>query len=213
MRRTRIKVCGVRDVATARVCAEAGVDAVGVVFAPGSAREVTLDEAAAVCAALPPFVVRVGLFVDAEIEDITRAHERCGFGLVQLHGGETERDAEEVWKATGVRVLRALRFDAGTVESDLARWKAVEGVAGVLLDGSAGGQGEAFRWDALGHRAGPPIVVAGGLEPDNVGDALRATRAWGVDVSSGVESSRGVKSHDLIRAFVRRVRDCDASSV
>lgn len=211
--RTRVKICGVRDPETALVCARHGADAVGVVFAEGSPRCVTMGEAASVTGALPPFVVSVGLFVDAEMERIIDACERCALGMVQLHGHESPEVCADVHATTRRPVLKAVRFDASTIEATIRAYGAVEGVCGLLVDGSAGGHGETFDWEALApsvRSSRLPVVLAGGLTPENVGDGIAALRPFGVDVSSGVERERGVKDHALIGSFVDRVRreDC-----
>ncbi len=207
--RTRVKICGVRDVETALVCAHAGADAMGVVLAPGSPRTVSIEQSRAICEALPPFVASVGLFVDAPMDDIVRAHEACGFGVVQLHGAESPGECRAVAERTGALVMHAIRFDSATIGASL---EAYAGVCDALLvDGSSGGQGEAFEWQAMrAHMDGPvPIVLAGGLDPQNVGEAIGVLRPYGVDVSSGVESSRGVKDHALIRSFITEARRSD----
>ena len=208
--RVRVKICGVRDARTALVCAEAGADAVGLVFAEGSVRRVDEETAATIVRALPPFVTPVGLFVDAPVEMIARAHERVGFGAVQVQGGETPETCAAIARATGMRVIKGIRFDEATIDEELARWSEAEGVSALLVDGSSGGHGRAFDWDALARRLDvgeTSLILAGGLSSDNVRDALARIRVYGVDVSSGVELDRGVKDADRIRSFIRAVRE------
>lgn len=206
--RTRIKICGVRDPETALIAAECGADAVGLVFAEGSPRRVTPDEAWAVASVLPPFVMTVGLFVDADPSAIIEVGERCPFDYVQLHGSESESDAREC----GCRIIKAIRFEAATIEADFARWNEVDEVRALLIDGGAGGEGRTLDWEALARvkeLCAHPIILAGGLKPENVAEAIRIVRPWGVDVSSGVERARGKKDPRLIAAFCEAVRAAD----
>lgn len=208
MSRTRIKVCGVRDVETALVAVECGADAIGLVFAPGSPRLITPDEAWEIAAFLPPFVTSVGLFVNPDPATFLRVREACPFDVGQLHGGENEALVSQL----GPGIIKAIRFDAQTIAEELRRWSEVDDVAALLIDGSAGGEGVAFDWAALADAAEEsqhPIMLAGGLTPDNVGEAIRVVRPYAVDVSSGVESSRGVKDPARIRAFCHAVADAD----
>jgi phosphoribosylanthranilate isomerase len=203
--RIRIKICGIRTGETALAAAEAGADAIGFVFHPGSQRFIEPEEAFQVMADLPPFVATVGLFVNATLEKFCEMEERCPTTLSQLHGDEPE----DVVRQCGPGVIKAVHFDAETIESELARWSEVEEVDAILVDGSPGGQGTAFDWSALAaarRACTKPLILAGGLTPENVGEAIRIVRPWAVDVSSGVESAPARKSPDLIRAFCEAVR-------
>lgn len=209
MARTRIKICGVRDVETALVAAECGADAVGLVFAPNSRRRLDPDEAWAVATVLPPFVTRVALFVDAPLEVCFEALERCPCDVVQWHGRESPDAARE----SGLRIIKALRFNPATIESEFATWQSVSEVEALLIDGGAGGEGTSLDWRALARVQEPcvhPIILAGGLTPENVGEAISIVRPWAVDVSSGVEREPGVKDEALIAAFCESVRRADA---
>lgn len=208
--RTRIKICGVRDIDTAQAAGEAGADAVGFVFAPGSPRTITPDDAWPIVQSLPPFVMSVGLFVNASVDDYGEAEQVCPTDFGQLHGTEHER----VVRACGPRLIKAVTFNARTIANDLRYWGHIDEVDAVLVDGSAGGAGDTFDWDALAaakDACTKPLILAGGLTPENVGDAIRAVRPFAVDVSSGVESSRGVKDPRQIFAFCRAVREADRS--
>lgn len=203
--RTRIKICGVRTPQAARAAADAGADAIGFVFHPGSQRFIEPEDAFAIMASLPPFLTTVGLFVNATVETFCQMEERCPTNLSQLHGDEPE----DVVEQCGPGVIKAIRFDGATIERDLARWSAVAEVDAILVDGSAGGGGTPFDWDALArakHACAKPLLLAGGLTPANVAEAIRTVQPWAVDISSGVESSPGVKSPELIRAFCEAVR-------
>lgn len=208
MPRTRIKICGVRDADTALAAAECGADAIGLVFVKTSPRYVGPAAAWDIAAYLPPFVSSVGLFMNTKPDEIEKVRELCPFDLVQLHGQEPEPTV----RALGSGVIKAVRFDAATIEADLMKWSRLTEVEAVLVDGSAGGEGEAFDWEALAKvtdSCAHPIILAGGLTPQNVGDAIRIVRPWAVDVSSGVEREKGVKDIELIAEFCEAVRLAD----
>lgn len=209
---TRIKICGITRARDAVVCAEAGADAIGLVFAR-SPRQVTLQQAREIVAALPPFVSAVGVFVNAKAAAILRTVAEVGLSEVQLHGEEAPGLLSSLG---GLRVIKALRVRSKSFLDELSRY-AKAGVDGILLDAFAptarGGSGRRFDWDLVtGARdAGaldntPPIILAGGLTPQNVQSAVRRIRPWGVDVSTGVESEPGVKSTEKISRFVAAVR-------
>jgi phosphoribosylanthranilate isomerase len=208
MQHTRIKICGLTRAEDAAVAVAAGADALGVVLAP-SRRQVTLKEAAAVFADVPPFVARIGVFVDARADDVWEAVARLGLTAVQYHGGE----APETCEVAPVPVIKALRVGPGFDASAADAYRDV--VSALLLDtlvpGEQGGTGVAFDWeDTVGRiPEWAPVILAGGLAPDNVRDGIRALKPYAVDVSSGVESSPGIKDHALIRAFCAAVRAAD----
>ncbi|HVH31330.1 MAG TPA: phosphoribosylanthranilate isomerase, partial [bacterium] len=198
----RVKICGISDVHSALVASEAGADAIGLIFAP-SRRQVTPQRAREITAALPPFVSKVGVFVDEDhhrIEDLASA---CGLQAVQLHGAESP----EFCEGFAVSVIKAIRVkDASSLEG-LSNYR----VGAFLLDtydaSALGGTGKAFDW-SLGARAAQAhrVILSGGLTPENVIGALTRVHPYGVDVSSGVETD-GTKDHGKIRAFIRRVRE------
>lgn len=206
MTRTRIKICGVRDEHAARAAADAGADAVGLVFVESSPRHVEVSAAAKIVAGLPAFVEPVGLFVDASAEQIRTVCEAAGIRSVQLHGREPISILDGL---QGLRVIRAMPFDLNALDNALA-WDEDPRVSAMLFDAAQGGSGEAIDWHALAAAApgfSKPIILAGGLTPGNVAEAVSVVRPYAADVSSGVESSRGVKDPALIRAF------CDAVNV
>ncbi len=210
MFRTRIKICGIRDIESAIACAEAGADAIGFVFVKASPRAVTPDEAFEIQASLPPFLSTVGLFKNASVDFFCDAEETCPTTMVQLHGDESD----QVIRQCGPNLIKAIKFDAATIAADLARLSKIDEVDAILVDGSTGGQGTAFDWNALKPHADAlelPLIVSGGLTPENVGDAVRILRPFAVDVSSGVESAPGVKDLGRIAAFCEAVRRADAS--
>jgi phosphoribosylanthranilate isomerase len=158
---------------------------------------------------LPPFVTAVGLFVDASPEQIRATLDRVPLELLQFHGEESP----ELCASFGRRWIKALRMRP---DIDLAaQLRRYEHAAGVLLDtfdpARSGGTGQRFDWDRVPAAIAPSIVLAGGLDAENVGEAIRRVRPFGVDVSGGVEASKGVKDHDKIRDFMKRVNDVDIS--
>lgn len=210
MQRTRIKVCGITDEQSALVAAECGADALGFVFFKGSSRYIEPEKAWEAASALPPFVQTVGLFVNAKAETIDETRQLFPFDITQLHGNEPEPVVRECMPP----VIKAVRFDPATIEADLAKWSLVEEICAVLIDGSSGGEGIAFDWSALAKvrdACEHPIIIAGGLTPENVGEAIRVVRPWAVDVSSGVEREKGVKDAALIARFCDAVRRADAA--
>ncbi len=209
--RTRIKICGIRDGETAWAAIEAGADALGFVFHEGSPRFIEPGEAYGIVRALPPMVASVGLFVNASEERFYELCETCPTDYAQLHGEENEA----LVRACGPRVIKAVRFDGSTIGAELSRWSALDEVDAILVDGSSGGKGTAFDWGALDaareHAGDRALFVAGGLTPENVGEAVRLARPYAVDVSSGVEhpGRAGEKDAARIRAFCEAVRVAD----
>ncbi|GAB4191850.1 MAG: phosphoribosylanthranilate isomerase [Phycisphaeraceae bacterium] len=216
MHRTRIKICGIREAEDARCAIEAGADYIGLVFAEGSPRQVTIAQArnlvAEICAASRD-VEPVALFANQSRELIDEVLGNADFRFIQLHGHEDRAFVESLDQ---VKVFKAVPFEADQINT----WRnPPDHVAALLIDAPThpgeltGGTGRVFDWEALARldRTGlPPIILAGGLTPDNVADAIRLIRPFAVDVSSGVESSRGVKSPDLIRDFCDAVHSVDS---
>jgi phosphoribosylanthranilate isomerase len=200
----RIKVCGLRDVATAVQVAEAGADAIGLVFYPPSPRHVSVQMAADIAAALPPFVTTVALFVDAAPADIEAVLKAVPIDLLQFHGDETPEDCRRY----GRPYLKAIRVRPGVNLLECA--DAYHDARALLCDAYSpavpGGTGERFDWALLPARLGKPLVLSGGLDARNVGAAIAAARPWAVDVSSGVERTRGEKDPARVAEFVQAVR-------
>lgn len=205
--RTRIKICGLREPAHARLAAEHGADAVGLVFHPASPRFVDVERAAEIARALPPFVWAVGLFVNAAEAEIRRTLERVPLDLLQFHGDETPEQCERY----GRPYLRAVRMEEGVDLVECAH--RFSRAKALLLDahvpGEPGGTGRSFDWGRIPRHLPLPIVLSGGLDPGNVGRAIREVQPWAVDVSSGVEGERGVKDPARIAAFIRSVQSED----
>jgi phosphoribosylanthranilate isomerase len=210
MPRTRIKFCGITSEKDAFAAVEAGADAIGFVFEKSSKRYVEPENAWDYACAVPPFVMKVGLLVNPTLDSYDAARELFPFDLGQLHGDEPEKTVSEC----GPDLIKAIRFDESTIESEIARWNIVHQIDALLIDGSTGGQGEAFDWAKLAPHVAKcdhPIILAGGLTPENVGEAIRTLRPYAVDVSTGIEDSPGVKSAAKMAAFVEAVREADES--
>lgn len=205
MSRTRVKVCGIRTEDALFAAADEGADAVGFMFVKDSPRYIEPEAAADLLGLLPTFVSSVAVYADPDPDAFAEAEQTCPATYTQLHGAEDVR----LVRACGPDVIKAVRFDPATIAQEMARWGEVDEVSAILVDGSAGGLGVAFDWTLLAPHidACPkPVILAGGLMPDNVAAAIRACRPWGVDVSSGVERERGVKDAGLIAAFCEAVR-------
>jgi phosphoribosylanthranilate isomerase len=214
-----VKICGVREVAHAQAAAEAGADAIGLVFWRGTPRAVDLARAREIADAMPAFVTRVGLFVDPSPDDVRATLAAVPLDALQFHGGE---DAA-LCGAFGRPYIKAIAVRAGEGEHTLVEYAARYADAAALLfdappsRGLPGGTGNAFDWSALPARLARPLVLSGGLNAGNVGAAIRSVRPWAVDVSSGVEAIgadgapiKGVKDPRRIAAFIEAVRNADA---
>ena len=205
--RTRIKICGVSREADIAAAVEAGADAVGLVFHPGSPRFVTAERAAQLTRTLPPYVTPVGLFVNAAQAEVERILALVPALVLQFHGDESP----EACNAFGRPYLRAARMAPGFDLLDFSR--RYSEAQGLLLDAHVegfGGAGKAFDWSLVPAGVRHPLVLSGGLHAENVVAGIQQLRPWAVDVSSGVESSRGVKDAAAIRRFCDAVREADA---
>ncbi len=201
--RTRVKICGITRTEDALAAARAGADALGFVFYPPSPRNIEVEQAAEITAALPPFVTTVALFVNADAETIAEVVRKARIDLLQFHGNE----CPDYCARHGRPWIKAIRMKEGVDPEAEARRYA--GAQALLLDawrpGVPGGTGEAFDWDRIPPDLAPRIVLAGGLTPENVTEAVRRVRPWAVDVSGGVEAAPGVKDADKIERFLRGV--------
>lgn len=208
----QVKICGIRDAEALRAAAEAGADLVGFVFFPPSPRAVTPGEAAALSATVSGGPLRVGLFVDPTDEALAATLAAIPLGILQLHGEETPERCAAIRARFGRPVMKALGIASPADLDALAAY--APSVDHFLLDAKAppgaplpGGNAAPFDWTLTAGRAIPrPWLLAGGLTPDNVAEAIRVSGAPGVDVSSGVEKARGVKDPARIAAFVRAAR-------
>jgi phosphoribosylanthranilate isomerase len=204
--KTRIKICGITRTEDARAAALAGADAIGLVFYPSSPRFLSLEWARQLANELPPFVSTVALFVNPAAAEVYTVLERVRPAMLQFHGEE-----DPVFCAQfGVPYIKACRVRPGV---DLLEYlRPFAGAAGWLLDSHVeeyGGVGESFDWSLIPAERIRPLVLSGGLKLENVGEAIRRVRPWAVDVSSGVESSKGIKDAARIAAFIAEVRNAD----
>jgi phosphoribosylanthranilate isomerase len=204
----RVKICGITRAEDLSAACKAGADALGFVFYAQSPRHLAIDQAAALVAQLPPFVQSVGLFVDAEPAFVESVLKAVPLDLLQFHGNETP----EQCRRHGRPYLKAVRMRADT---DLVKYCVdFQDARALLLDayvpGVPGGTGERFDWDLIPAGLPKPVVLSGGLDPDNVGLAVDAVRPWAVDVSSGVEAAPGIKDADKVMAFIARAKKLPA---
>jgi phosphoribosylanthranilate isomerase len=204
----KVKVCGVTCIEDAMACVEAGVDALGLNFYEPSPRYLTGDRAAEITRHLPPFVARVGLFVNATEDTVRSVIERTGINTLQFHGDESP---EFCSRFAPLKIIKAFRVKGPETLRELARYD----VDALLLDsyraGIHGGTGESFNWE-LARQAkdeGKPIILAGGLNPENVAEGIHETWPYAVDVASGVEREKGHKDADLVRRFIEIVRQVE----
>lgn len=208
----RVKICGITNIEDAMAAVEAGADALGFIFYPGSRRYITPEAAGAIVSALPPFVSPVGVFVDETADAVLAAAHTSGLWSVQLHGKESAEFCAII-KAAGVRVIKAARVSG---EADILALRGYD-VSACLLDAYVpdcpGGTGTTCDWAlALEAKKHGPVILAGGLTPENVALAIGTVRPYAVDVSSGVESSPGRKDHDKVRAFIKNARNADSGT-
>lgn len=201
--RCRVKICGITSVVDARMVCAAGVDAIGLVFYPKSKRNVEITQAAEICCAVTPFVTTVGLFLDAEPAFVRKVLATVPLDVLQFHGSETPEYCRQFprpyMKAVGMNGLA----ESGGFAAYADRYPDAQGF---LVDshapGAAGGTGETFDWTQVPQDYSKPIILAGGLMPENVAEAIRMSRVYAVDVSSGVESAPGVKDNAKVAAFM-----------
>lgn len=204
MNRIRVKICGITRPADAAAAAAAGADAIGLIFFPDSPRAVTAAAARDIVAGLPPYVTRVGVFVDAARDVIDAVLGQVRLDLLQFHGDEDPAGCDGI----GLPYVKAIRMAPGVrLPEQVERYRRA---AGILLDtyspDLAGGTGRTFDWDGIPHDLGLPLILAGGLTPANVSEALRRVRPYALDVSGGVESAKGIKDPAKINEFMRQVR-------
>ncbi|MBN3723883.1 phosphoribosylanthranilate isomerase [Burkholderia sp. Ac-20379] len=214
--RTRIKLCGLSRPADVDHAVALGADAVGFVFYPKSPRAVTIEQAAELVRRVPPFVSAVGLFVNATADELARVLDAVPLTMLQFHGDETPAQCIELARVARLPWMRALRVGISTQRADLVESALHYSTAcGLLFDTHVpdyGGSGKVFDWSLISAELARRAVLSGGLNAQNVGDAIRQIRPYAVDVSSGIEvpGEKGVKDHARMAAFVSAVRDADA---
>ncbi len=205
--RTRVKICGITRPGDAVAASNAGADAIGLVFYPPSPRFLNVERAREIRDALPPFVQAVALFVNPDAAQVAQVLGRVHPALLQFHGEETP----EFCAQFGLPYIKACRVSHGV---DLLKYlQPFAAASGWLLDAQVeqyGGVGTSFDWALVPARLERPLVLSGGLSTENVGRAVRTLRPWAVDVSSGVESAKGIKDFAMVAAFISEVRNADA---
>ncbi len=205
----RVKICGITNAPDALLAAGAGADALGFIFYEKSPRYIPPERAGEIVKALPPFITPVGVFVDEDEARVLEVIHEARLSAIQLHGSETP----DYCASVGISVIKSFRVRGPGVIEDIAPYKGV--VSALLLDsykkGEMGGTGEVFDWELAvkaREEAGRwPIILSGGLTPENVGEAVKRVRPYAVDVSSGVEASPGRKDPEKVRDFVRRAKE------
>ena len=204
---TRVKICGITNAADGRAAVEAGADAIGFIFYEKSPRYVALEGAVEISKELPPFVMRVGVFVNAPEEFVTRAIADCGLTMLQFHGDETP----EFCTQFGLMSMKAFRMHGPETLEELPKYETDAYLLDAYSSTTLGGSGERFNWDlaVAAQKFGKPIFLAGGLTPANVADAIRQVRPFGVDVSSGVERAPGKKDYAKVKAFIAAARSVE----
>ena len=197
----RVKICGITNLEDAQAAVDAGADALGFVFCESSPRKLSAGIAAEIIARLPPFVAKAGVFVNANEESVRGAVGECGLDTLQFHGDETP---EFCRKFSPLKVYKAFRIQDLESLQALPAYKTDAWLLDSFVPDKPGGTGATFNWDlaAEAKKIGRPVILAGGLTPENVAEAVRKVRPFAVDVSSGVESSPGKKDHTKVRRFI-----------
>jgi phosphoribosylanthranilate isomerase len=219
MHRTRIKICGLTRPEDVAAASAAGADALGFVFYPPSPRYVTPARAGELIRAMPPFVSAVGLFVNPTVEEVKAAAAGAPLAQLQLHGDESPALCAALGAAVDTPFVKVFRVRPDTTSAELLEYdnsyrEASRWYAGLLLDtfvDAYGGAGKVFDWSVIPKELAPRVVLSGGLSVQNVIEAVSRIRPYAVDISSGVEASRGIKDARKIAAFVRAVRAADAT--
>jgi phosphoribosylanthranilate isomerase len=208
---TRVKICGVSDPADARRVADLGAWALGMIFWPDSPRACPVDVAEMIGVDLQRRLELVGVFVNESLDEVAATADRCGLTIVQLHGDEGPAYCREVARRTGAKVMKAVRVHDAAQVHDLQRFSTDYHLLDAYSPRTPGGTGETFDWElARRHPRTPPMVLSGGLDPDNVGAAIDTARPFAVDVVTGTEAAPGRKDPAKLKAFVRAVEAADA---
>ncbi len=196
----KVKICGLTHGDDALTAVDAGADALGFMFYPASPRNVTHEQAAAIIRTVPPFVAKVGVFVNPTADEVSRAISVCGLDTLQFHGDETP----EFCRQFGMKVLKAFRIRDGESLKMLPAFAEEAWLLDSYVADQRGGTGVRFNWDLAlaASKLGRPVILAGGLTPENVAEAVRRARPYGLDVSSGVELAPGRKDAGKVRAFI-----------
>jgi phosphoribosylanthranilate isomerase len=209
---TKVKICGITNPDDARQAADLGAWAIGMIFWEGSERRCDLDVAELISGELRRRLEPVGVFVNATLDELAYVADRCSLSILQLHGDEGPAFCREAARRTGCKVMKAVRVkDAGSIRA-LASFETDYHLLDAYKAGHIGGTGETFQWELVKeHRGHAPIVLSGGLTPDNVAEGIAATRPFAVDTASGTEASPGRKDPAKVEAFFRAVAQADAA--
>jgi len=211
---TRVKICGITRPADARRAADLGAWALGMVFWPDSPRQCAIEDAEAIGAELRRRLQLAGVFVNATLDEVASTADRCGLTLVQLHGEEGPAYCREAARRTGCKVMKAVRVRDAAQVRDLQRFHTDFHLLDAYSPRTPGGTGETFAWElAREHGGEPPVVLSGGLTPENVGEAIAAARPVAVDTASGTEAEPGRKDPAKLKAFFRAVEAADRVTV
>ncbi|MBI4809014.1 MAG: phosphoribosylanthranilate isomerase [Nitrosomonadales bacterium] len=204
---TRIKICGITREQDLRAAASSGADALGLVFYEKSPRHVTLPQAVKLAHAVPPFVTVVGLFVNPTVDYVREVLAKVPLDVLQFHGEE----APEFCRQFGKPYLKAIRVKAGVdLVECAARYADAQGLLlDAFVEGTQGGTGESFDWALIPQNLPLPVIMSGGLHAGNVAEAIRRVRPYAVDVSSGVEASKGIKDAAKVAAFIKEVKSIE----
>ncbi len=195
--RTRIKICGITNIADAQAAVDNGADALGFIFVKDTPRFIDPDDAAAIMFNLPPMVSAIGVSRDLTLDEFCDLEQTCPAHSFQLHGKEPVSLVQQC----GPGVIKAFKYEQVTIQSQLDRWSKVAEVDALLIDGSDGGEGKAFDWSQLApliENYTKRIIIAGGLDESNVTEVIKTLKPYAVDISSGVESEPGIKDHTKI---------------
>ena len=203
----RVKICGITNIDDALAAAGLGADALGFIFWEKSPRNVSVDSAAQIIRKLPPFVTKVGVFVNETLANIRRAVEEAGIDCVQLHGDETPEFVRETLSATRVGLIKALRVKDRKDIEGMERYCASAYLLDTFRPGAMGGTGEVFDWDiAVEAREKGRIILSGGLNPANITEAIKRVSPYAVDAGSGVEARPGKKDFDRMKSFIEKAK-------
>jgi phosphoribosylanthranilate isomerase len=208
--RTRVKVCGITSYDDAMYAVDAGADAIGFIFVENTPRFIEPEKAAGIMFSLPPFVSTVGVVRDLDVDAFCDLEQMCPAHSMQLHG----KEPVDVVRQCGPGVIKAFKYEDATINSQLTRWGKVDEVDALLVDGSEGGEGTSFDWAKLQsqtERYPKPIIIAGGIDADNVTRVIETLNPYGVDVSSGVEDAPGKKNAEKIARLCAAVRAADGA--
>jgi phosphoribosylanthranilate isomerase len=203
----KVKICGIMNVEDALTAVDAGADALGFMFYASSPRCVTRETAAQIVHQLPPFVAKVGVFVNATSEEVRQAIADCGLDTLQFHGEESP----EFCRQSGLKVLKAFRVQGPETLKVLSHYSEMTWLLDSFVAGTRGGTGNTFNWDIATQavKMRGRVILAGGLTPENVAEAVQKVRPYGVDVSSGVESAPGRKDAARVRAFIAAAKSAE----